>query len=128
MSLQAVIYNLKYFSYDRDEDVCDHLHAFFTTNILLSLAVLISFKQFGGKPIECLVPDMFGKPWEQVTVDGMMRMVNVIIFCFSYSIPKITAGLKILIKYRSMKTCPIHQCGIRKNVVSVIISGSRSFF
>uniref|UniRef100_A0A0K0EE33 Innexin n=1 Tax=Strongyloides stercoralis TaxID=6248 RepID=A0A0K0EE33_STRER len=65
MVLTTVLSMIRYVSEIDDRDFVDRLHGFFTTNILIGLAVLVSFKQFGGKPIECLVPDIFTSSWEQ---------------------------------------------------------------
>lgn len=67
MVLEAVIQWSKYLSYSYDDDTVDRLHYFFTSNILLGLTFLVSWKQFGGKPLECLIPAKFPGPWEQVT-------------------------------------------------------------
>lgn len=58
--------SLKYFGGQPDDDPVDHWHYVVTSNVLIALSLLISFKQFGGKPIECLIPDMFSSAWEQV--------------------------------------------------------------
>ncbi|CAJ0587513.1 unnamed protein product, partial [Mesorhabditis spiculigera] len=47
------------------KDVIAHIHSFFTCNLLIGLAVLVSWKQFGGKPIECMVPTDFTSAWVQ---------------------------------------------------------------
>uniref|UniRef100_A0A0M3HT97 Innexin n=1 Tax=Ascaris lumbricoides TaxID=6252 RepID=A0A0M3HT97_ASCLU len=65
MVLTTVLSMLRYVGEIDDRDFVDRLHSYFTTNILIAFAILVSFKQFGGKPVECLVPDMFSGAWEQ---------------------------------------------------------------
>lgn len=43
----------------------DYLHNF-TSNLLISMSMMSSFKQFGNKPMECLVPKKFPNSWIQV--------------------------------------------------------------
>jgi hypothetical protein len=44
------------------------MHYLYTPNILLAFSVLISFKQFGGRPLECMFPNKFPGSWEQVNI------------------------------------------------------------
>ncbi|KAL3985542.1 Innexin family protein [Acanthocheilonema viteae] len=65
MVLTAVLSMVRYIGDIDDWDFVDRLHSYFTTNILIAFSILVSFKQFGGKPVECLVPDIFSGSWEQ---------------------------------------------------------------
>lgn len=47
------------------KDVVASLHSYFTCNILIAFAVIISFKHFGGRPLECMLPVGFTGAWEQ---------------------------------------------------------------
>lgn len=49
--LLSVFTGLKYLSRHFDDDPTDQLHYRFTSNTLICLAIVVSFKQFGGKPI-----------------------------------------------------------------------------
>lgn len=69
MSFLATVFSgLKYLSHRIDDDLSDRLQYHITANLLLALAMLVSFKQFGGKPVECMVPDIFSHAWEQVSL------------------------------------------------------------
>ncbi|KAI6230067.1 Innexin [Aphelenchoides fujianensis] len=65
MVLTTVLSMVHYVTGGDDRDVVNRLNAYFTTNLLVGLAILVSFKQFGGAPIECIIPDTFSGPWEQ---------------------------------------------------------------
>ncbi|VDO46734.1 unnamed protein product [Onchocerca flexuosa] len=47
------------------QDVIASLHSYFTCNLLIAFSVIISFKQFGGRPMECMLPMGFSGAWEQ---------------------------------------------------------------
>ncbi|CAI4224817.1 unnamed protein product [Auanema sp. JU1783] len=63
--IETFIGMAKYLMPRYDDDWSDRLHYMFTPNILLAFSVLISFKQFGGRPIECMFPNKFPGSWEQ---------------------------------------------------------------
>uniref|UniRef100_A0A914DA81 Innexin n=1 Tax=Acrobeloides nanus TaxID=290746 RepID=A0A914DA81_9BILA len=65
MVLTAVLSMFRYVTEIDDKDFVDRMHSYFTANLLIGLSILVSFKQFGGSPIECLVPDIFSGSWEQ---------------------------------------------------------------
>uniref|UniRef100_A0A914I673 Innexin n=1 Tax=Globodera rostochiensis TaxID=31243 RepID=A0A914I673_GLORO len=48
-------------------DIIANIHSYFTCNLLVGLAVLLSYKQFGGRPIECMTPAGFSKAWNDYT-------------------------------------------------------------
>uniref|UniRef100_A0A7E4URB4 Innexin n=1 Tax=Panagrellus redivivus TaxID=6233 RepID=A0A7E4URB4_PANRE len=64
MMIEAVISMMRYLSARKDDDLVDRMNYLYTPNMLLAFSVLISFKQFGGKPIECILPAKFPKSWE----------------------------------------------------------------
>ncbi|KAJ1352258.1 Innexin-7 [Parelaphostrongylus tenuis] len=47
------------------KDFIASIHSFVTCNLLVGLAVLVSWKQFGGQPIDCMVPTDFTNAWVQ---------------------------------------------------------------
>lgn len=76
MVLTSVLGTLKFINlYEGDTDVTDKLNSFITTNVLIAFSILVSWKQFGGKPIECLVPDTFSGAWEQVIYIALNRLI-----------------------------------------------------
>lgn len=46
-------------------DVTAKIHSYFTCNLLIGLAILLSYKQFGGSPIECMLPLGFSGAWSE---------------------------------------------------------------
>uniref|UniRef100_F1L583 Innexin n=1 Tax=Ascaris suum TaxID=6253 RepID=F1L583_ASCSU len=65
MMIESLMAMIRYLSPRQDDDAVDRLHYLYTPNILLAFAVLISFKQFGGHPLECMFPNKFPGSWEQ---------------------------------------------------------------
>ncbi|VDO64161.1 unnamed protein product [Heligmosomoides polygyrus] len=65
MMIESFISMARYLSPRHDDDWSDRLHYLVTPNILFAFSVLISFKQFGGRPIECMFPNKFPGSWEQ---------------------------------------------------------------
>nr|CDJ85263.1 Innexin domain containing protein [Haemonchus contortus] len=65
MMIETFLSMARYLSPRHDDDWCDRLHYLITPNILFAFSVLISFKQFGGRPIECMFPNKFPGSWEQ---------------------------------------------------------------
>lgn len=47
------------------KDVIASLHSYFTYNMLIAFSIVISFKHFGGRPMECMLPMGFSGAWEQ---------------------------------------------------------------
>uniref|UniRef100_A0A914X5X4 Innexin n=1 Tax=Plectus sambesii TaxID=2011161 RepID=A0A914X5X4_9BILA len=64
--LETALGYLKSWGKRFDDDGIDRLHSFVTSNVLIGLAVLVSWKTFGGKPLECMFPVKFPGSWEQL--------------------------------------------------------------
>uniref|UniRef100_A0A1I7RRV2 Innexin n=1 Tax=Bursaphelenchus xylophilus TaxID=6326 RepID=A0A1I7RRV2_BURXY len=57
--IEALISMARYLSAREDDDFADRMNYLYTPNMLLAFSVLISFKQFGGRPLECIFPSKF---------------------------------------------------------------------
>lgn len=51
-----------------DDDYIDRMHYFITSNLLIVLSILVSFKMFNGKPMECVMAKRFDDSIEDVSV------------------------------------------------------------
>ncbi|GMT24413.1 hypothetical protein PFISCL1PPCAC_15710, partial [Pristionchus fissidentatus] len=60
-----VLHTVPYSNEPAASDVVAKLHSFITANVLIGAALVISFRQFGGKPIDCMVPTDFTPSWTQ---------------------------------------------------------------
>jgi hypothetical protein len=67
MMLEAFISMLRYLSAREDDDTADRLNYLYTPNMLLAFSVLISFKQFGGRPLECIFPSKFSSSLQEAS-------------------------------------------------------------
>ncbi|KAI6220998.1 Innexin [Aphelenchoides fujianensis] len=65
--LNNIFSALSFLQYRVDDDIIDRLSYFYTSSFLTMLAVLVSFKQFGGRPLECWTPAQFTSSWEAYT-------------------------------------------------------------
>ncbi|MCP9265403.1 Innexin [Dirofilaria immitis] len=60
-----ILHSVPYSNKPIVKDVIASLHSYFTCNLLIAFSVIISFKQFGGRPMECMLPMGFSGAWEQ---------------------------------------------------------------
>lgn len=63
--LTDMIGTLSFLSLRADDDFVDRLHYFYTTTFLIIMSLLVSFKMFAGKPLECWLPAEYKNSWEQ---------------------------------------------------------------
>lgn len=66
MMIEAIISMVRYLSPREDDDIADRMNYLYTPNLLLAFSVLISFKQFGGRPLECIFPSKFSGSLQEV--------------------------------------------------------------
>jgi hypothetical protein len=59
MNILGVVLNSGRFSSEAPHfaDFVDNINSVLTSNFLIVLGLIGSYKQFGGHPIECLIPD-----------------------------------------------------------------------
>lgn len=55
-----------------DNDWVDSLHSY-TITVLIILSLLVSYKSFSGRPVECWLPGEFKGSWEQYTGKRLNR-------------------------------------------------------
>ncbi|KRX23735.1 Innexin-10 [Trichinella nelsoni] len=97
--LYTALNALRFFAYRQDDSDVDRLHYWLTSNVLIALSLLVSFKQFGKKPIECLVPKMFSSAWEQYA-ENFCWAQDTYFLPFDESVPKdITDRERLKISY-----------------------------
>nr|CAD2189046.1 unnamed protein product [Meloidogyne enterolobii] len=67
MSILRVLSTVPFSNRPPVQDIIANLHSYFTFNFLIGLAILLSYKQFGGRPIECMTPAGFSSSWTDYT-------------------------------------------------------------
>jgi hypothetical protein len=67
MSILRVLSAVPFSNRPPVQDVIANLHCYMTFNLLIGLAILLSYKQFGGRPIECMTPVGFSSAWTDVS-------------------------------------------------------------
>uniref|UniRef100_A0A915DHV4 Innexin n=1 Tax=Ditylenchus dipsaci TaxID=166011 RepID=A0A915DHV4_9BILA len=71
--IEALISMIRYLSARQDDDIVDRMNYLYTPNMLLAFSVLISFKQFGGRPLECMFPNKFPGKVHVATINANER-------------------------------------------------------
>lgn len=72
--LNEMINTLGFLKCRIDDDFVDRLHYYYTTTFLIIMSLLVSFKMFAGKPLECWVPAEYKNSWEQYA--GMKKITK----------------------------------------------------
>ncbi len=65
--LNDVLKTLNFLHPSTDDDWSDRLNWYYTTTLLIILSLLISYKSFSARPIECWLPYEFKGSWEHYT-------------------------------------------------------------
>lgn len=63
--LNDLIRTLSFLQPRADDDFVDRVNYYYTTTLLIIMALLVSFKMFGGRPVECWLPAEYTQSWEQ---------------------------------------------------------------
>uniref|UniRef100_A0A915J352 Innexin n=1 Tax=Romanomermis culicivorax TaxID=13658 RepID=A0A915J352_ROMCU len=67
--LNDLIRTLSFLQPRADDDFVDRVNYYYTTTLLIIMALLVSFKMFGGRPVECWLPAEYTQSWEQYAGD-----------------------------------------------------------
>lgn len=62
--ISEIISSVSFLKPQNEDDFIDRMHYYYSSSIIIVMAILISFKMFGGRPLECWVPPDYTKSWE----------------------------------------------------------------
>jgi hypothetical protein len=85
--LLGIIKSVTFLTLFNEDDFVDRLSYYYTTTLLIFGAILISFKNFIGQPLDCWVPAEYRGSWKDYT--GVFRkfykfflIFNIMMLCF----------------------------------------------